>query len=730
MEADGQEDLRKNGPLLLATLVGCTAAAVSMTSLLQEPQFEFALHVMIFAAIISSALLGRWSTFIGLGVIAVAVAALTQRIAPVPGMELIYPPEVVADDDLTWATLWSWLMVGFSFMLGRRRNVLFPLVSGLAIFGLVATVNLNPIVLVTFAVFVFSIVFIWGYEHLLNLAEQLPKTGEDAAEWIGIARTQALAGSLLVTVLLAVGLLVGSGLHLAGPRLFINPGGMARYAQYLQRNLLTYGGVLDSFSVGRGEVNLSSAPAIRVEAESPALWRGAAYDHYTGSGWRRQIEGTRQLLRGEDGWWIVPGTQNLVGEENVQIVTLAGMEARAMYAAARPVRVRMTDESFRRTQMNVEPTVDAYQTLRAEFMLAEGTEFEVVSIMPPTDAATLRATSTEYPRWMQEAYIEQMQVQAEAELGGLVEEITADAPTPYDKAEAIRDFLSGTCIYTTRAPSVPYGEDAAAYFVEEGRRGACGLFATSMAVMARLAGIPARVATGFQTGTFDPQAQQYVPLQRDAHAWAEIFFPGIGWVPYDISAEQAEDADIFAFLREGRWRRELGGIVSTVGNILLVVLVIAALISAILGPGVLMRWMRGRVHRRTARERMGAAFEWFRRRAAKLAGVPAERWRTPAEMELALIDSGLGGRPEAREKLDEFIGSFYDHRYGRAEPSEEQIGRVTSGAFGPTIEAPMSMGYVPADKTEIGTVLYGDVRGKKLPASVAQMPFTPARFKR
>jgi transglutaminase-like putative cysteine protease len=356
------------------------------------------------------------------------------------------------------------------------------------------------------------------------------------------------------------------------------------------------------------------------------------------------------------------------------------MEGRAMYAAARPVRLRMTDESFRRTQMRFEPTFDAYQTLRAKYMMPEGAEFEVVSIMPPTDAETLRATSTNYPDWMREVYIEQMQVQAEAELSGLVEEITAEEQTVYDRAEAIRNYLSGTCVYTTRAPSVPYGEDAAAYFVEEGRRGACGLFATSMAVMARLAGIPARVATGFQTGTYDPETDQYVPLQRDAHAWAEIYYPGIGWVPYDISAERAEDGDFFAFLREGRWRRELGGILSTIGNVLMVVLAIAALISAVLGPSVLLRWMRGRARRRTARERMGAAFEWFRRRAAKLAGVDSQRWRTPAELELALIDSGLGDRPEAREKLDEFVRQFYDHRYGRAEPSEEQIGRVKADA--------------------------------------------------
>ncbi len=675
MEADSRSELARTGPLLLATLVACTAAAAGMTTLLAEPTFELLLHVMIFIALLASAFAGRWSTFIGLGVIAVAVAALSQQGTPVPGLELIYPPEVISDDDLTWATLWAWLMVGFSFMLGRRRNVLFPLVSGLAIFGLVGTVNLNFIMLVNFAVYIFAVVFIWGYEHLLNVGEDLPDFRERGEQWLGIARTQAVASSLLVAVLLVVGLLVGTGLYFVGPRLFINPGGMARYAQYLQRNLLTYGGVLDTLSVGRGPVTMSSQPAIRVEADRPGLWRGAAYDHYTGNGWRRELEEKRNLLRTSDGWWEIPGAGEVVGERNRQVVTLVNMESRAIYAAARPVRMRITEEGFRRTQVRHTPSLDAYQTLRSKFMMGNGTQFEVISITPPTDAETLRQTPAEYPPRIVEHYVDQMQVQAEAELSDVVADVTEGAQTPYDRVQAIREFLSGTCVYTTRAPSVPYGEDAAAYFVEKGRRGACGLFATSMAVMSRLAGVPARVATGFQTGTYDSEKGQYVPLQRDAHAWAEIYFTGIGWVPFDISAEQSEGQEgLWALLRNARWRDELGEILSTIGNVLLVVLAVAALISAVLGPGVLIRWLRGRTRRRTARERLGKAFEWFRKRAARLADVQTERWRTPAEVRLALVENGLGATPEVRERLDEFTRRFYEHRYGREEPSESDIG--------------------------------------------------------
>lgn len=65
-----------------------------------------------------------------------------------------------------------------------------------------------------------------------------------------------------------------------------------------------------------------------------------------------------------------------------------------------------------------------------------------------------------------------------------------------------------------------------------------------------------------------------------------------------------------------------------------------------------------------------------------------------------------------------------------SEDAAEPVGTVTSGAFGPSIEAPMSMGYVATEHSATGTKLFGDVRGKRQPVTVADMPFLPANFKR
>jgi aminomethyltransferase len=65
-----------------------------------------------------------------------------------------------------------------------------------------------------------------------------------------------------------------------------------------------------------------------------------------------------------------------------------------------------------------------------------------------------------------------------------------------------------------------------------------------------------------------------------------------------------------------------------------------------------------------------------------------------------------------------------------SEEAADPIGEVTSGAFGPTLNAPMSMAYVTTEFAASGTRLFGDVRGKRMPVQVVDLPFVPNNFKR
>src|SRR5262249_43066395 len=79
---------------------------------------------------------------------------------------------------------------------------------------------------------------------------------------------------------------------------------------------------------------------------------------------------------------------------------------------------------------------------------------------------------------------------------------------------------------------LPGGGDAVYQFLFQMRSGYCTYYASAMAVMARSLGIPARVATGYATGTYDPSSDVYVVHEAEAHAWPELYIAG-RWLPFE-----------------------------------------------------------------------------------------------------------------------------------------------------------------------------------------------------
>ncbi|SFH77163.1 aminomethyltransferase [Albimonas pacifica] len=112
-----------------------------------------------------------------------------------------------------------------------------------------------------------------------------------------------------------------------------------------------------------------------------------------------------------------------------------------------------------------------------------------------------------------------------------------------------------------------------------------------------------------------------------------------------------------------------------------------------------------------------------RRGGAREGGFPgAERILEELESGPARLRVGL--LPEGRAPMRAPTPVF------ASEDAAEPIGTVVSGAFGPTLGGPMAMAYVPTDHATPGTRLYGEVRGKRLPAQVASLPFVPHQYKR
>jgi aminomethyltransferase len=95
-----------------------------------------------------------------------------------------------------------------------------------------------------------------------------------------------------------------------------------------------------------------------------------------------------------------------------------------------------------------------------------------------------------------------------------------------------------------------------------------------------------------------------------------------------------------------------------------------------------------------------------------------------AQLDQGVTRKRVGLLPEGRAPMREGVPLFATLEGG------DPIGAITSGGFGPTVGGPVAMGMITAEHTALGTTVYGELRGKRLPLTVTKLPFTPANFKR
>src|SRR5262249_51091395 len=117
-----------------------------------------------------------------------------------------------------------------------------------------------------------------------------------------------------------------------------------------------------------------------------------------------------------------------------------------------------------------------------------------------------------------------------ADLRVLAERITANAPTEYDSAIALQNWFRDNFTYDLNVQR-GHGVGAIEAFLQQ-RKGYCEQFAGTFAAFARVLGIPARVAVGFTPGKVMGDGLYHVQ-GKHAHAWPEVYFSGIGWVPFE-----------------------------------------------------------------------------------------------------------------------------------------------------------------------------------------------------
>jgi transglutaminase-like putative cysteine protease len=255
--------------------------------------------------------------------------------------------------------------------------------------------------------------------------------------------------------------------------------------------------------VNRGNVEL-----FRVNADSEAYWRQTTLPEFDGRTFRLP---RRSLTRIDDDT-LPQGGREI--RQQVQILSLGGP---LLPAAADPRAVLPNDD----IRLNTDTS-----TLVKTSDLEAREVYTIVSRTPELSPDVLRAASTSDPPddiflGLPDGFPESV--------ADLAREVTAGATTDYDRMLALQGFFR-TFDYSLEVQS-GHGSSAIENFLEI-RTGYCEQFSATMAAMARTLGIPSRVAVGFTPGLLGDDGW-YSVLGRNAHAWPEIWFDGVGWVAFE-----------------------------------------------------------------------------------------------------------------------------------------------------------------------------------------------------
>ena len=300
-----------------------------------------------------------------------------------------------------------------------------------------------------------------------------------------------------------------------------------------------HGGEIDGQPVAMlgGPANPDPNPVMVVQSDAPILLRGAIRATYTGYSWVDTVPKSRYLYYDlthrsvrervfdlhfdspEEAFQDVRASVELV-DSGTSTLFVPGRMTDFDMDLSNAVYYNSSGEMF--MARTAEPG-DSYAVETRSPVFGEELEQAVLWGEAEDDGqyANIVDTHTRLPEGIEEGVYE------------LVMEIAGQAQNPYERATAIADWLRKNMRYNLEVEYPPRGRDFVSWFLLESKQGYCSYFASAMAVMGRLAGLPTRYVEGYYAR---PGADGKATLTgMDAHAWAEVYFKGLGWIPFDAT---------------------------------------------------------------------------------------------------------------------------------------------------------------------------------------------------
>ncbi|MBL8048330.1 MAG: transglutaminase domain-containing protein [Chthonomonas sp.] len=580
--------------------------------------------------------------------------------------------EVLPDDgfpfQIVMMSFLSWLICVGQLVTWRDTTMAFHAVPCIAAFGLVGAFDYKatPYVFFAFLLCMSSLFFRVHARSMLRRAEASFALSSDREEmgdqqklwerafatgaWRWMAGTGwALTSALIIVVLSLLGApLVQYSVQSVAGRVAFNLPSRPQQRPMLGGNSNPDG----SLRLGNGPPSQAGFPLFKFSCEASSYWRTESYDRYTGRSWRNSLANRNATL--------VPFSQEELKETypnhrevpfTVKRVRL-GLSYNGGTSLPTPgtvVRMDTRKHTFRVTpdlailqQFGADPKMSG-QSLFAPPDMQPGR-----SVPPPEYRGMLPLTEVGDRTW----------------LNPMLWEATEGASTDYEKAQAIARWIARRCNYNLKVEAPPQDVDVVAYFLTNSKEGYCDLFASSMTLLARKAGLHARMSGGFLADDKPDEYGFVTATDKEAHVWCEVYFENVGWVIFDATegARDVTPAEGGTKTNRELLDRIVQGTIIAVG------------IAGLIAIGFALRTDRRKLAERTTQSQLGVHYRSFLAKVEKVTQRPCLLAETPLEY-LSRVKHRLG---EGRAEAEQLAQMFTRHLFSPAGPPDEVVKEIES----------------------------------------------------
>lgn len=431
-----------------------------------------------------------------------------------------------------------WMLAFGSYLIWSDQTLLFQAVPSIAIFGLVGCYDTYRPATWLFFGFLLCFATLLARVHSRTMLKQAKDSGysqvgdrmdRSATElermqsgpWKWVAGPQWALGSAFVVILFSL---------ISAPIVQTSVQGVAGavnvQAPITGRSTPSFSTSSDpsSLRVGQGPNQVSKLPVFRATLDRPRYMRTAIYQAYSPNGWASlsaQAVGDK--------------TNDVLSRSNGRLALTSLTRKKMIDFEIEPIQERLLLFPIPGEILSVQPADNTSIKQDATITIIEPGKVNIYRGRSAVaeDAGVPSEAIRELPAGMEVLLAPTNISPAVFDLANRVSE---SGKTDYERALLVKREIESRVKYNLDAAAIPAGKDPVEAVLFETKEGYCDLFASSMTLMARSIGIPARMVVGYYPLSDEGDGDgRYVVKEADKHAWAELFFKDHGWVVFDAT---------------------------------------------------------------------------------------------------------------------------------------------------------------------------------------------------